>query len=124
MTWFDKDSPESLVEEVVKMDGAIRKAEEKLAQVSGSAVALRVYHRREMAMSDMTTGLNHAREEGEREGLQKGRLEGLNEGIRKGLQKGRLEGKLEIALSFKKLGVPVEQIAQGTGLSIEEIKRL
>jgi predicted transposase/invertase (TIGR01784 family) len=48
----------------------------------------------------MTTGLNPAREEG------------------------KLERNLEIALSFKKLGVPVEQIAQGTGLSIEEIKRL
>jgi hypothetical protein len=50
------------------MDTAIRKAEEKMAYVSGDKEALRANQMREMALSDWTSGLNHAREEGRREG--------------------------------------------------------
>jgi predicted transposase/invertase (TIGR01784 family) len=68
--------------------------------VSIDKEALRAYQMREMALSDWTSGLNHARREGKREGIQ------------------------EIARNFKKIGVPLEQIAQGTGLSVEDIARL
>jgi predicted transposase/invertase (TIGR01784 family) len=64
--------------------------------VSIDKEALRAYQMREMALSDWTSGLNHAR----REGIQ------------------------EVARNLKKIGVPLEQIAQGTGLSIEDIARL
>ena len=37
---------------------------------------------------------------------------------------GRQEEKLEIAGNFKKLGIPVSQIAQATGLSAKEIAKL
>jgi predicted transposase YdaD len=37
---------------------------------------------------------------------------------------GREEGREEIARNLKKIGVPLEQILQGTGLSAEEIARL
>jgi predicted transposase/invertase (TIGR01784 family) len=104
LTWFDKDSPETILEEVIKMDSAIRKAEERLTYVSNDKEALRAYQMREMALSDWTSGINHAKREG--------RLEG------------RLEGQREIARNFKKLGIPVEQIAQGTGLSVEDITKL
>lgn len=53
-----------------------------------------------------------------------GRKEGLEEGMRKGMQKGMREKNLEIARNFKKLGLPVEQIARGTGLSPDEIAAL
>jgi predicted transposase/invertase (TIGR01784 family) len=104
LTWFDKDTPETILEEVIRMDTAIRKADERLAYVSSDKEALRAYQMREMALSDWTSGINHAREEG--------RLEG------------RLEGQREIARNLKKLDIPVEQIAQGTGLSIEDITKL
>ncbi|QRY58310.1 RpnC/YadD family protein [Sphingobacterium siyangense] len=49
-------------------------------------------------------------------------------GIQKGIQKGKIEGKREeaiaIALEFKKMGLPIADIAKGTGLSIEEIEKL
>jgi predicted transposase YdaD len=35
-----------------------------------------------------------------------------------------VQAKREIARNFKQLGIPVEQIAQGTGLSIEDIAKL
>ncbi|MDR2053841.1 MAG: Rpn family recombination-promoting nuclease/putative transposase [Treponema sp.] len=53
-----------------------------------------------------------------------GRREGLEKGMQKGIQKGIQKRNLEIARNLKKLGVPVEQIAQGTGLSPDEIAGL
>jgi predicted transposase/invertase (TIGR01784 family) len=39
-------------------------------------------------------------------------------------KKGKLEGRLETARSFKALGISLEQIAQATGLSLDEVKKL
>ncbi|AIM36087.1 hypothetical protein KO02_04810 [Sphingobacterium sp. ML3W] len=53
------------------------------------------------------------------------------EGIASGIEKGRLEERAKlktekrvIALEFKKMGLPLADIAKGTGLSIEEIEKL
>ncbi|WP_153845423.1 RpnC/YadD family protein [Sphingobacterium paramultivorum] len=52
----------------------------------------------------------------------------LDKAEKKGIQKGKIEGKREeaiaIALEFKKMGLPIADIAKGTGLSIEEIEKL
>jgi predicted transposase/invertase (TIGR01784 family) len=104
LTWFDKDSPPTLVEEVIIMDPAIQKAEEKMMYVSSDKEALRAYQMREMALSDWTSGINHARREGILEGM--------------------LESKREIASKMKKRGIPTDQIAEDTGLSVEDIGRL
>ncbi|MFP3090281.1 Rpn family recombination-promoting nuclease/putative transposase [Treponema sp. TIM-1] len=108
LTWFDQKSPQPLVEEIIKMDTAIRKAEEKMVYVSSDKEALRAYQMRELALSDWTSGLNHAREEG----------------MRKGRQEGRQENMQEIAKALKALGDPVEKIAVVTGLSVEDIAKL
>jgi predicted transposase/invertase (TIGR01784 family) len=94
LTWFSKDRPEMILEEVLKMDTAIRKVEGQLVYVSGDKGALRAYQMREMALSDWASGINHARREGQR----------------------------AIARNLKKIGIPVEQMVQGTGLSIEDIQ--
>jgi predicted transposase/invertase (TIGR01784 family) len=104
LTWFDKDSPQAIVEEVIEMDTAIRKAEERLAYVSSDKEALRAYQMRELALSDWTSGINHARREGRKEG--------------------RKEGQREIASKMRKRGIPVAQIAEDTGLSVEDIEKL
>ncbi|MDR1351636.1 MAG: hypothetical protein LBK05_00010, partial [Treponema sp.] len=39
-------------------------------------------------------------------------------------REGRQEERRAIAQNLKQLGIPVEQIAQGTGLSIEDIAKL
>jgi predicted transposase/invertase (TIGR01784 family) len=54
----------------------------------------------------------------------KGHAEGLAEGHAEGLAKGLAESKLEIARNLKKMGLPVSQIAEGTGLSSEAIQKL
>jgi hypothetical protein len=51
------------------MDVAIQKAQERLTFVANDKEALREYHMREMALSDWTSGVNHARREGRQERL-------------------------------------------------------
>jgi predicted transposase/invertase (TIGR01784 family) len=96
LTWFDKESPQTLVKEVVKMDTAIQKAEKKMVYVTNDKEALRTYQMREMALSDWTSGINHARQ----------------------------EGRQEIAKSLKAMGDSVEKIAKATGLSVEDVEKL
>ena len=45
-------------------------------------------------------------------------------GKAEGLEQGRLQANMQNAKNLKALGVPVEIISQGTGLSIEEIEKL
>lgn len=56
------------------------------------------------------------------------REKGMEKGIQAGIEKGKADGKREeaiaIALEFKKMGLPVADIAKGTGLTIEEIEKL
>ena len=57
---------------------------------------------------------------GEERGMTIGREEGRNEGISLGIT----QAKLETAKKFLSMGLSVEQVADGTGLSIEVIQDL
>jgi flagellar biosynthesis/type III secretory pathway protein FliH len=60
-------------------------------------------------------------------GIAKGRAEGLVEGLEKGLAKGRAEGRVEEQLKIAKSLtdiLPLEVIAEKTGLSLETLKQL
>ena len=85
---------------------------------------------------DDLSSIAKAHDDGLIEGLEKGRTEGKEEGLAEGLEKGRTEGKkegfaegehnakIETARNFLRLGLSVEQVSKGTGLTIEEIKKL
>ena len=70
--------------------------------------------------------------ERERIGIEQGRSEGLAEGEAIGLKKGRNEGLVEgaaqkqreIAKNLKHAGIPLDVIAENTGLTAEEIENL
>jgi len=64
--------------------------------------------------------LHTAKEEAERIGLEKG----LAEGLEKGLAEGRVEAQLEVARKMLAAGMPVEQIAELTGLAVETLCEL
>jgi predicted transposase/invertase (TIGR01784 family) len=97
LTYFDRESPAELVEEVLRMDDGIQRAQERAAYVANDKEALREYQMREMALSDWASGVNQARQEGRREEAQ------------------------EIAQRMKGMGEPVDKIAKITGLSQDEI---
>jgi predicted transposase/invertase (TIGR01784 family) len=96
LTWFDKNSPPELIEEVVNMDSAIQEAEKKLAHIANDKEALRAYHMREMAMMDWDSGIDNARR----------------------------EEKQEIAKNALVKGIPEELVSEITGLDIDSIKRI
>ena len=54
--------------------------------------------------------------------------EGLEEGIEKGIEKGIVQGEkqkvLEIAEKLLKKGFSVEEVADDTGLGVEEVKAI
>ena len=54
--------------------------------------------------------------------------EGIERGIERGFERGFSEGsyqtKRETAVAFKRLGIDITKIAEGTGLSVEEIEKL
>jgi predicted transposase/invertase (TIGR01784 family) len=116
LAWLDQDSPQGLVEEAVKMDRGIQKAEARVAHISQDKEALQAYEMRQMALSDWTSGVNHARREGIKEGMKAG--------IKEGMKAGEEQKAVEIARNLKAVGVPLGQIAQGTGLTEAQIREL
>lgn len=89
------------------MDAAIQKAEARMTFVSKDKEALRAYQMREMALSDWTSGINYAKQEGRAEG----RVEGEK------------QKTVEIARKMKAMGMTSTQITTATGLMPEEIER-
>ena len=65
-------------------------------------------------------GLFVGREEGISIGLERGREEGISVGI----ERGAYQKALETARSLLSMGLSPEQVAQGTGLSLEVIQKL
>ncbi|GHV95369.1 hypothetical protein AGMMS50293_16890 [Spirochaetia bacterium] len=100
LAWLDKDSPDEVIKEAMSMDAAIQRANERMDFVSQDKEALHAYHMRQMALSDWTSGVNHA------------------------FKTGKAKGKEEIARKMKARGYPLREIAENTGLPEAEIESL
>ena len=91
----------------------IHRALDALQALSADEKTRELAERREKALKDEAMFLNEAKKIGREEG----RKEGLKEG--------RKEGKKETAINLLKLGVlPIDQIAEATGLSVREIENV
>ena len=86
------------------MDSAIMAANDKLDSVMQDEQTRRHYWKCEMARRDLRGQLRFARDEG--------------------IEQGSNNEKAEIARKLKKMGLSVAQIAEGTGLSPQEIELL
>ena len=58
------------------------------------------------------------------EGKSLGLAEGIEQGRSEGIEQGSHQKTLETAAAFKRLGFDIAKIAEGTGLSTEEIEPL
>jgi predicted transposase/invertase (TIGR01784 family) len=101
---FIKAKGEEDLKMVAERDAMIKEAYCKLQEMSEDEENRMLYEARLKAQRD-----EYARMQG---ALEEGRQEGREEGHRE---------KLEIARKFMNLGIPIEQIAQATGLSPKEI---
>jgi predicted transposase/invertase (TIGR01784 family) len=108
LAYFDEHSSPELIAEVLKMESAIRKTQEKMDLIARDPAMLRAYEQYEKAASDYTSGINGARREGEIIGE----------------QRGEQNKAIAIARNMKSKGKAVGEIADDTGLSLEEVMRL
>ncbi len=100
------------LESIIGCDLIIQKAYEELNRFSWSAEELRTYD-----SIDMKKSVDKAIKQGAfQDGLEKGREEGREEGAH--------QASYNIALNLLKVGISIDQIAQATGLSQDEIAHL
>jgi predicted transposase/invertase (TIGR01784 family) len=88
----------------------------RLKQLSADEQARMLFEARELYLMDEAARRAEAVAEGE--------ARGRAEGEARGRAEGEARGKFEVARNFLKMGLPPDQIAQGTGLSVEEISAL
>ncbi|GHV83685.1 hypothetical protein AGMMS50212_10250 [Spirochaetia bacterium] len=95
LVYFDEQSPINLVQEVIKMDPVIEKAQAKMDMIQRDPALLHAYDMYEMSLIDRAFGIQGARQ----------------------------EAKLEVAKKLKAMGLSSNQISEATGLPLEEIAR-
>ena len=85
-----------------------------------------------MTEYDYDTDIAVQREEAYEDGLSKGLQQGISQGIKQGItqgisqgiKRGAYEKAVETAKNLISMGLSIEQIAKGTGLSLEVIQTL
>ncbi len=115
--YFFKHADESEnIKEILARHPEIKEAYEVLDRFSWTENELQWYEKIIMNTADAQGMLDAAQSEG--------RKKGLEEGERKGLEKGEKKKALEFARKLLKRNRPIEEIAEYTGLSVEEIQNL
>jgi predicted transposase/invertase (TIGR01784 family) len=97
------DISEGELNEIMDIDGDIKRAEERLEYLSADPQTQELYFEREKAIHDQANI--------------------YSTGVNRGVAQGRLQEKIEIAKSLLDV-LPVDIIAQKTGLTVEEINGL
>ena len=128
---FDKVATTPLDEWIEFLKTGNISAKAKAAGLSEARERLRVdalsdkdrqaYYRHMESVRHMKSLFDTSRDEGYEEGMDKGLAKGMGMGLAKGLAKGRSERAKEIAKQLKAMGLTTEQIAQATGLTLDEI---
>ena len=94
----------------------IREAKEELVRLSANSRERMLYEKRKESLLNKASAIIKATEEGRDEGRAEGRAEGIEEG--------KKEEKIKNVKSFLLLGVDLETIAKGAGISIEEVIKI
>jgi len=112
LTFFDQNISEDTLKELIDMDAAIQKANEKMVFLANDKEILRQYNLREMAQIDYNSGMAKAKKEGMAEGRAEGKAEG------------KAESKIEIARTAMNMGIDIDMIIKLTGLTREVVEGL
>ncbi|MCL2229494.1 MAG: Rpn family recombination-promoting nuclease/putative transposase [Treponema sp.] len=121
LAWFDKNSPRELREEVVRMDTAIKTADEKafnLATMTGDDIDY--WFRKKLFAMDRACAIRKAEEKGEKRGERRGE----KIGEKRGEKIGEKNGARTIARNLIAKGYTPDFVSEITGLSLEEIAGL
>ncbi|KAI3349115.1 Rpn family recombination-promoting nuclease/putative transposase [Clostridium botulinum] len=96
LMFLEKDIPETTLKELMSLDTAIEKAEQKIEYLSSDEESMRIYYERERSLHERANMISSAEE----------------------------RKAIENAINFLKLGIDIETVAKGTGLPIEKIREL
>ena len=100
LMFLEKDISETTLKELISLDTAIEKAEQKIEYLSSDEEAMRIYYERERSLHERANMISSA----EARGVEK--------------------GKLEIAKNLLDMKISIEQIVLATGLNEEEINKI
>ena len=70
------------------------------------------------------SGFKQGMKKGIAQGLEQGMAQGLEQGMAQGLEQGRMNEKRDTVRRLQQLGLSVEQIAQGIGMTEQEVQSL
>ena len=99
LMFLEKDTPETTLKELMSLDTAIEKAEQKIEYLSSDEETMRIYYERERSLHERANMISSAEE------------------------RGKNDKAIEIAKNLLDV-LDNETIAVKTGLSIEEVKEL
>jgi len=74
--------------------------------------------------SATNSGFKQGIEKGLKQGMEKGLKQGIEKGLKQGMEKGRMEEKYDTVRRLHQLGLSAETIAQGIGMTEEEVEEL
>ncbi len=106
----DADNPQKneLIHKLTQKEAGLMQAQQSLSNISGNRDLWIVEYRKELAEQDYRSGLEAAE----------------NKGLERGLAQGRMQKAFETAKNFLKMVFSPEQVAQGCGLSVQEVMQL
>lgn len=94
-----------------------REVADTIVEIKNDKKVRDAYMTYEMRMKDL-------RDEAHAEGLAEGKAQGLAEGKAEGLAEGKAKEKTATAKRLLSMGLPVEDIAKATSLSIEQVEAI
>ncbi|MDR1022754.1 MAG: hypothetical protein LBL94_05735 [Prevotellaceae bacterium] len=114
--------------EIIGIDAALKKAQQRITFVAQDEETLRAYERREMALSDFVSGMNNARRKGIAIGEKRGEKRGIAISERKGIaigeQRGKQQREIRFVLKLSQEGKSVAEIAELVELSVKDVKQI
>ncbi|MGL5574693.1 MAG: Rpn family recombination-promoting nuclease/putative transposase [Sarcina sp.] len=75
LAFLEKDIPETTLKELIELEPAIEKAENKLEYLSSDENVMRLYWERERSLHERANMINSAKERGLLEGIEQGKIE-------------------------------------------------
>lgn len=124
LTDVGEKTSRSELPEALTQNAEVSQAIDCIEESSFNASERYAYDRYWDAVSRERTFIYEGERRGRAEGLAEGHAAGLAEGLAEGMTKGFKQGVVDTARKLKQRNVPLDIIAETTGLSVEEIAEL
>ena len=124
---FFKNPYSEECKELYKFVPELKEAKEVFEAAKADPKKRKLIEEREAAIRNYAAAIAQSKEEGREEGITEGEKIGIEKGEKIGEARAQAkadEEKREMARKFLKMGLSLEQVAEGSGLSIEDLKKL